>query len=59
MRLMLFCLLYTSAMNLGKKAQLTYIFAPRAEEVYSSKSEPFMYKCAKLKTVILTNVKSM
>lgn len=47
------------AMNLGKKAQLTYIFAPRAEEVYSSKSEPFMYKCAKLKTVILTKVKSI
>ena len=46
-------------MNLGKKAQLTYIFAPRAEEVYSSKSEPFMYKCAKLKTVILTKVKSI
>lgn len=47
------------AMNLGKKAQLTYIFAPRAEEVYSSKSEPFMYKCAKLKTVILTKAKSI
>lgn len=47
------------AMNLGKKAQLTYIFAPRAEEVYSSKSEPFMYKCTKLKTVILTKVKSI
>ena len=48
-----------SSMLFGKKAQLSYVFAPKAVEVASSENVPFMYKCTKLKYALLTSVKSL
>ncbi len=48
-----------SSMLFGKKAQLSYIFAPKAVEIENSEDLPFMYKCTKLKYAFLTSVKSL
>lgn len=48
-----------SSMLFGKRAQLSYIFAPMAQEIANSENSPFMYKCTKLKYVFLTSVKSL
>lgn len=48
-----------SSMLFGKRAQLSYIFAPKAQEIANSENSPFMYKCTKLEYVFLTSVKSL
>ena len=48
-----------SSMLFGKKAQLSYIFAPKATEIANSEDLPFMYKCTKIKYAFLTSVKSL
>lgn len=48
-----------NSMLFGKKAQLSYIFAPMAQEIANSENSPFMYKCTKLEYVFLTSVKSL
>lgn len=48
-----------SSMLFGKKAQLSYIFAPKASKVSNSEDLPFMFKCSKLKYAFLTSAKSL
>ena len=48
-----------SSMLFGKRAQLSYIFAPKAQKIANSENSPFMYKCTKLEYVFLTSVKSL
>ena len=48
-----------SSMLFGKRAQLSYIFAPKAQEIANSENLPFMYKCTKLEYVFLTSAKSL
>lgn len=48
-----------SSMAFGKKAQLSYVFAPNAVDIGSSEEAPFMYKCTKLEYAMLTSASSL